>query len=291
MATPSGANVPETTIDIPGRQEYARILRRFVAGRYSNHEYEHLTERFESSDDDGIRQVWWAAWHLYDDFHRHTLTDEWKLPRTTRRDLARCILFLYTDLKPRETEFRQGCWLGIGLLLAAVAIFGLGLWLNAEAMEIALGLGVPLLVVGILIREGVLALLSRVRNRSEAAKPASLIESLIDDPAECWPFPSVTALAAARSSRLFLAGRTVTTPPLAPLAPPLDLTLPARDPVTHSSGPFTLADAALGFVVLTGAPVAIATAGAYWLIPVAILTLWVAWILHRWSNWRRGMPR
>lgn len=283
--------MPETTIDIPGRQEYARILRRFIAGRYTNHEYECLTERFESSNDDGIRQVWWAAWHLYGDFRAHTLTGAWKAPRTVRRDLARCILFLYTDLQPRETEFRQGCWLGAGPLLVGAAVFGVCLWLNAEATEIAVGLGLPLLVFGFVIRAGVLSLLARIRDRPEAAKPTSLLESLIDDPAESWPFPSVAALAAARSSRLFLAGRTATTPPLTPLAPPLDLSLPAHDPVTHSSGPFTLADGVLGFGVLVGAPVAMGTLGAYWLIPAAVFTLWVAWILHRCSSWRRDMPR
>ena len=90
-------------IDRASRDALAELARHFLAGRITNRE---LENSLPSSRDRAIRQIWWnALWGLYDDFHEHRLVGRYYIPRDSRADLARCILFLKTDLEYEWTPY------------------------------------------------------------------------------------------------------------------------------------------------------------------------------------------
>jgi hypothetical protein len=90
-------------IDRASRDALAELARHFVAGRITNRE---LEDRLPRSNDCAIREIWWnALWGLYDDFHKHRLVGRYYIPRNSRADLARCVLFLKTDLEYEWTPY------------------------------------------------------------------------------------------------------------------------------------------------------------------------------------------
>lgn len=101
-------------IDRASRDALAELARHFVAGRITNRE---LEDRLPRSGDCAIREIWWnALWGLYDDFHKHRLVGRYYIPRESRPDLARCILFLKTDLEYEWTSYSPKPRILTGLL-------------------------------------------------------------------------------------------------------------------------------------------------------------------------------
>ena len=96
-------------IDRKARDEFAELLRHFIAGRMTNEEFENRAPL--SSKDLAIFEIWWlAAWRLYDDFDEHTLTEEYGASDDERREIARCVLFLKTDQEyqwPRHSTLKE----------------------------------------------------------------------------------------------------------------------------------------------------------------------------------------
>jgi hypothetical protein len=89
-------------IDRRRRDQFAELLRHFAAGRLTNDEFkERLDEILDDPhsvsewDDRALWAVRERAWFLYDDTHTHRLM----LPREGRREVARWILFLYSDFE------------------------------------------------------------------------------------------------------------------------------------------------------------------------------------------------
>ena len=93
-------------IDRVARNEFAELLRHFVAGQIENFDFEN---RVPSSNDPAINEIWWiAAWPMYDDFRTHKLEGKWRIPEEYRREIAKAILFLKSDheyIWPKKTGF------------------------------------------------------------------------------------------------------------------------------------------------------------------------------------------
>jgi len=90
-------------VDRATRDALAELTHHFVAGRLTNYELENRRPR---SKDPAIQQIFWnALWGLYDDLHEHRLIGCYYIPKDSRSDLARCILFLKSDLEYEWTPF------------------------------------------------------------------------------------------------------------------------------------------------------------------------------------------
>jgi len=83
-------------IDREGRAVVAEHLRRLASGRLTNAEFDSL--RLDHSDDEALVAIGDAGWSLYDDFLVYRLRGRRALKPETLDAVARCILFLDSDL-------------------------------------------------------------------------------------------------------------------------------------------------------------------------------------------------
>lgn len=84
-------------VDRKARDELAEQIRHLVAGQISNDEFE---DRLPESTDTAIWEIFWnGAWGLYDDLSEHKLCGSQRIEKNDRRDIARWVLFLKTDLE------------------------------------------------------------------------------------------------------------------------------------------------------------------------------------------------
>jgi hypothetical protein len=92
-------------IDRTARARAAEAIRHFVAGQITNKEF---LRRYPDSKDD---PVIWAlddtVWCLYDDISTHRLSGEYALPKELKNDVARWLMFLYSDSRPQVTSLRR----------------------------------------------------------------------------------------------------------------------------------------------------------------------------------------
>lgn len=92
-------------IDHRVRRNLAERLRHLVTGQMTNDAFE---DTAKLSKDRAIQEIEWRlAWPNYDDLHEHTLKGEFALTDGIRKDFARAILFLQTDL-PYEWKHQTG---------------------------------------------------------------------------------------------------------------------------------------------------------------------------------------
>lgn len=93
----------KAVIDRRRRDRLAEALRHFAAGLLTNDEYEERVDRtFEGmgpsrKEDLALWAVYNRAWFLYDDLRTHRLTGQWALTAEGRSEIARWVMFLYTD--------------------------------------------------------------------------------------------------------------------------------------------------------------------------------------------------
>jgi hypothetical protein len=113
-------------IDRPARKELARWIRRLACGACSIDEFERSTEglltapeTFNPDTDRGLNAVWCEIILLCDDTRSGHFRGAHRLPRETRRGLARCVLFLHSD---QEYEWPEPAAV-LPLLLHLVAMF------------------------------------------------------------------------------------------------------------------------------------------------------------------------
>jgi hypothetical protein len=84
-------------IDHRARKKLAERLRHLVAGQMTNDAFEDAAVR---TKDMAVREIEQRlAWPHYDDMHEHTLRGEFALTDGIRRDFARAVVFLQTDLE------------------------------------------------------------------------------------------------------------------------------------------------------------------------------------------------
>ncbi len=97
---------PSVMIDRRARNRLADRLRHLATAQITNDAFEDSAVR---SKDVAVGEIEWRlAWSHYDDMHEHRLTAELTLTDGIRRDFARAILFLKTDL-----EYEWGHWQGM----------------------------------------------------------------------------------------------------------------------------------------------------------------------------------
>jgi hypothetical protein len=110
-------------VDRDGRNRLAECIRHLAAGVLTNRQFE-ATAEFDSADP-AIRAVFWGGpWFLYDDFSNYRLRGGYRLTPAVRREAARWVLFLKTDL-PYEWPIVRRSILGDAIwLLTNVATVG-----------------------------------------------------------------------------------------------------------------------------------------------------------------------
>jgi hypothetical protein len=110
-------------IDREARNQAVMLLRRLVAGRVTNDEFEDAQPA--SRVDPAIDEVFYlGVWGLYSDLSEHRLVGRHRLPREARREVARFILFLKSGLDygwPRRKLWEELLWLAAGLLTLGLA--------------------------------------------------------------------------------------------------------------------------------------------------------------------------
>ena len=105
-------------IDRAGRDRLALFLRRLATGRITNDDYN--DEYPVRSEDAGIEAIARAGWTLYSDTWTYRLRGRHALAPETRRAVARCILFLHSDL---EYEWsRDPSWGFAGVLVGVLTL-------------------------------------------------------------------------------------------------------------------------------------------------------------------------
>jgi hypothetical protein len=110
-------------VDREGRDKYAEIARHLLTGVMTVDDYEDRTEDYAySSEDEGVWPIWHTIWCLYDDVRTERLRDRWALTPETRKDMARCLLFLYSDC--------EYSWPSVGISWSGclLNVLSLGLW-------------------------------------------------------------------------------------------------------------------------------------------------------------------
>lgn len=99
------------------------LLRRLVAGRITNDEFEDALPL--RSPDPAISEIFlYGVWGCYSDLREHRLVGRQRLPRAARREIARFILFLKSDLEyewPRQRLWERFLWMVAGLLTLGLA--------------------------------------------------------------------------------------------------------------------------------------------------------------------------
>ena len=91
-------------VDRTGRAVLAEQLRRLASGRLTNAEFDGV--RLDRSEDEALVAIGDAGWSLYDDFFLYRLRGRRALKRESLDAVARCILFLDSDL-PYEWPARR----------------------------------------------------------------------------------------------------------------------------------------------------------------------------------------
>lgn len=105
-------------VDRDARDKMALLLRRLVAGRITNDEFE--DNRPLSCTDPAVEEIYHrGVWGFYSDLYEHRLVGRARLPREARREIARFILFLKSDLDyewPCRRLWEELLWMLAGFL-------------------------------------------------------------------------------------------------------------------------------------------------------------------------------
>jgi hypothetical protein len=105
VAPGSGDDEPEQpsagriVIDQGARRTLALGLRRLVTGQITNDEFEDRVRPLLRSHDPGVREAFWGAWMLFSDLENYRLKGAARLTRMAKREVARWIVFLDSDLR------------------------------------------------------------------------------------------------------------------------------------------------------------------------------------------------
>jgi hypothetical protein len=92
-------------IDRIARDKFATLLRRLATGAITNFKFE--DEMIDSQDIALSKIEYHLAWPSYDDFYEHRMTEDHVLTLGDRRNFARAILFLKSDLPYEWTDLRR----------------------------------------------------------------------------------------------------------------------------------------------------------------------------------------
>jgi hypothetical protein len=111
------------TVDREGRDRLAECIRHLAAGVMTNREFESKGD-FDSPDP-AIQAVFWGGpWLLYDDFRNYRLRGAYRIDPAVRREAARWILFLKTDLPYEWPVIRRHFMGNVARLLTNLVTLG-----------------------------------------------------------------------------------------------------------------------------------------------------------------------
>jgi hypothetical protein len=122
-------------VDRVRRDRFAELLRHFGAGRLTNDEFVDLQRQILDDPawpDEALRAMAVRAWSLYDDTQTHRLRGRRALTREGRREFARWIIFLHSDL---EYEWPRSDIPSTWALLANMLTLGWS-WRNRRREEV-----------------------------------------------------------------------------------------------------------------------------------------------------------
>lgn len=80
---------------------YAELIRQFLSGRMTNHQYEDRCDAILDNADMAVDQIYCELWAGYCDFREHYLGMKHGMTREARRTTARWIMFLHSN-RPYE---------------------------------------------------------------------------------------------------------------------------------------------------------------------------------------------
>ncbi len=100
------------------RLAYAELVRHFLSGRMTNHDYEELCDKFLNEGDCAVTQVYCRLWNNYCDVREHRMGLRHGMTREGRRVAGRWIMFLRSG-RPYEYP-TPGC------LISLLSILTLG---------------------------------------------------------------------------------------------------------------------------------------------------------------------
>lgn len=107
------------------RRQLSESLRQLADGRISNDAFDQRWARTaRRSQDPAVREIYAAAWHLYSDLETYRLVGTRRLGRETRRNVARCVLFLRTSRRyewPVASVWQKLGWLPIHFLTIGIS--------------------------------------------------------------------------------------------------------------------------------------------------------------------------
>ncbi len=89
-------------IDRFSRDRLALALRRYVSGHIHNDELDCVEVDWRDRGAVAVQQM---AWRLYDDFEQHYATGKHQIRRDARREIARWIVFLQSDIEYLWPEY------------------------------------------------------------------------------------------------------------------------------------------------------------------------------------------
>jgi len=109
-------------IDPRSRTVLARCLRHLAAGVITNDEFERRVPHH--SGDRAVEAISKAAWFLYDDLGERRLRGRHRLAKSERESVARCILFLTSELPYEWPVERTSITGGVAYFLGNILTLG-----------------------------------------------------------------------------------------------------------------------------------------------------------------------
>lgn len=119
----------EPAIDREGRRRAATLLRSLASGRITNDEF---ADRWPVSPDLAVEEVYWAAWKLYSDLREYRLARLHRLTKAERREVARWVVFLRTDLPYSWPRLPKLPSLFAGIVTAGISSWLVTLWYRRQ---------------------------------------------------------------------------------------------------------------------------------------------------------------
>lgn len=89
------------------RRQYAELIRQFLSGRMTNHQYEDRCDAILDNADTAVGQVYYELWTSYCDLREHYVGLKHGMSRDARHTAARWIMFLHSN-RPYEYP-TSGC--------------------------------------------------------------------------------------------------------------------------------------------------------------------------------------
>jgi hypothetical protein len=93
----------------PPRIVMAEIIRQLASGTITNDQFEDRCPK-STEDDCAIGELYNICYSLFDEMHEHKMRGRYRLSKFQREVLARCVLFLHTDIEYEWDKKAKWLW-------------------------------------------------------------------------------------------------------------------------------------------------------------------------------------